>query len=66
MDKVDVYWNQRKSELALYVPHGLGLPDLDDVDDWDLDRTVYTSEIPADIVRKIGVDGHAFGRIDDE
>jgi hypothetical protein len=66
MDKIDVYWNQKKPELALYVPHGRGLSDLDDVDDWNLDRTVYASEVSEDVVQRIDTDGHAFGVIHDE
>jgi hypothetical protein len=66
MDKIDVYWTQKKPGIALYVPHGRGLPDLTDVADWNLDRTVYASEVPEDLARRVATDGHAFGEVDDE
>lgn len=65
-NKYDVYWDPKKPDVTLYVPHGKGLPDVADTGDWSLDRTVYASEVPTDLAERIDTEGHAFRSASDE
>lgn len=67
LDRIDMYWNEKKPGVELCVPHGSGLPDLlIDVDNWNLDHTACASEFPEGFLRTIATDGHAFREIGNE
>ena len=64
MQECDLYLNPQKPAVGLYVPQGAGLPDLADPKEWVFDGTAAQVELPADLVKRIETDGHAFRDMD--
>ncbi|MFM0027993.1 hypothetical protein PQR70_17175 [Paraburkholderia madseniana] len=56
----DFYINLKKPTLGLYVRAGVGLPDLVDTSDWQLNGHVWQSELTPDILKGLEANGHAF------
>lgn len=56
----DLYINPAKPNLGLYVRKGAGLPDLADPQQWRLSGQLWQSEVPADVLKEIESNGHAF------
>jgi hypothetical protein len=50
--------------VGLYVRKGAGLPDLADPKQWVFDGTAAQVELPAELVKKIETNGHAFRDMD--
>lgn len=60
MQEYDLYLNPKKPSVGLYVHKGAGLPDLSEPSAWVFDGTVAQAELPAELVKKIETNGHAF------
>ena len=62
MKYYDLFINERRPVLVLYVRQGAGLPDFvqKDKDDWIFDGTATGLELPSDVVQSVAVNGHAF------
>ena len=63
MQEYDLYINPQKPRVGLYVRKGAGLPDLADAK-WIFDGTAAQAELPADLVKGIETNGHAFRDMD--
>jgi hypothetical protein len=64
MQEYDLYFNPQKPAVGLYVRKGAGLPDLADPKEWLFDGTATQADLPADLVKRIQADGHAFRDMD--
>ena len=64
MQEYDLYFSPQKPAVGLYVRKGAGLPDLADPKEWVFDGTAAQAELPAELVKKIEADGHAFRDMD--
>ena len=64
MQEYDLYINPQKPSAGLYVRKGAGLPDLADTKQWIFDGTAAQGELPADLVKRIETNGHAFRDMD--
>ncbi len=64
MQEYDLYLNVKKPAVGLYVRKGAGLPDLADKADWAFDGTAAQDLLPADVVKEIAANGHAFRDMD--
>ena len=64
MREYDLYLNPRKPKVGFYVRNGAGLPDLADPQEWVFDGAALEGELPADIVKRIETNGHAFRDLD--
>ena len=64
MQEYDLYINPRKPTVGLYVRKGAGLPDLADPNEWAFDGTAAQSELPAELVKRVEMNGHAFRDMD--
>jgi hypothetical protein len=60
MQEYDLYVNPQKPTVGLYVRAGASLSDLADPEQWVFDGTFAPSDLPADLVKNIEADGHAF------
>ena len=64
MQEYDLYINPKKVSVGLYVRKGAGLPDLADTKDWVSDGTATPANLPAELVKQIDANGHAFRNMD--
>jgi hypothetical protein len=64
MQEYDLYINPQKASVGLYVRKGAGLPDLAKSKNWVFDGTEAQSALPAELVREIEANGHAFRDMD--
>ena len=64
MQEYDLYLNPQKPAVGLYVRKGAGLPDLADPKQWIFDGVAVPADLPADLVKRIEADGHAFRDMD--
>jgi hypothetical protein len=64
MQEYDLYINPQKPKVGLYVRKGTGLPDLADPGEWTFDGTAAQAELPAELVKRIETNGHAFRDMD--
>jgi hypothetical protein len=64
MQEYDLYLDAQKPAVGLYVRKGAGLPDLADPKQWIFDGVAAQAELPADLVKRIEADGHAFRDMD--
>jgi hypothetical protein len=64
MQEYDLYLNPQKPAVGLYVQKGAGLPDLADPKEWIFDGTAAQAELPADLVKRIATNSHAFRDMD--
>ena len=64
MQEYDLYINPQKPSVGLYVRKGAGLPDLANPTEWTFDGTAAQGELPAERVKKIEANGHAFRDMD--
>jgi hypothetical protein len=64
MQEYDLYINPQKASVGLYVRKGAGLPDLAESKNWVFDGTEAQSDLPAELVREIEANGHAFRDMD--
>jgi hypothetical protein len=64
MQEYDLYLNAQKPAVGLYVRKGAGLPDLANPKQWIFDGVAAQAELPADLVKSIEADGHAFRDMD--
>jgi hypothetical protein len=64
MQEYDLYLDPQKPAVGLYVRKGAGLPDLADPKQWIFDGTAAQVELPADLVKRIEANGHAFRDMD--
>ena len=64
MQEYDLYINLQKPSVGLYVRKGAGLPDLANPKEWSFDGTAAQGELPAELVKKIEANGHAFRDMD--
>jgi hypothetical protein len=64
MQEYDLYLNPQKPAVGLYVHKGASLPDLADPKEWIFDGTAAQAELPADLVKRIDTNGHAFRNMD--
>jgi hypothetical protein len=64
MQEYDLYLNPQKPAVGLYVHKGANLPDLADPKEWIFDGTAAQAELPADLVKRIDTNGHAFRDMD--
>ena len=64
MQEYDLYINPRKPTVGLYVRKGAGLPDLADPNEWAFDGTAAQGELPAKLVERVEINGHAFRDMD--
>ncbi len=64
MREYDLYINQNKPSIGLYVSKGAGLPDIDDKADWLFDGTAAEDLLPPEVVKGVAADGHAFRSMD--
>jgi hypothetical protein len=64
MQQYDLYLDPKKPSVGLYVRKGAGLPDLADSKQWVFDGTAAQVELPAELVKKIETNGHAFRDMD--
>ncbi|WJR76708.1 hypothetical protein [Bradyrhizobium sp. NP1] len=64
MQEFDLYINPQKPSVGLYVRKGASLPDLADAKEWAFDGTAAQAELPADLVKRIEANGHAFRDMD--
>jgi hypothetical protein len=60
MQEYDLYLNPQKPTVGLYVRAGASLPDLADAGQWIFDGTNLPNDLPADLVKNIEANGHAF------
>jgi hypothetical protein len=64
MQEYDLYINPQKPSVGLYVRKGAGLPDFADAKEWVFDGTAASAGLPADLVKGIEANGHAFRDMD--
>ena len=64
MQEYDLYLNPQMPAVGLYVHQGTGLPDLADPKEWVFDGTAAQAELPAELVKSIEANGHAFRDMD--
>jgi hypothetical protein len=64
VQEYDLYINPQKPSVGLYVRKGAGLPDLADPKEWAFDGTAAQGELPPELVKEIGANGHAFRDMD--
>jgi hypothetical protein len=64
MDEYDLYLNDRKPSVGLYVRKGAGLPDLEDQKDWLFGGTCAQDLLPPDVIVAVKANGHAFRNMD--
>ena len=60
MQEYDLYVNPQKPTVGLYVRAGTSLSDLADPEQWVFDGTFAPSDLPADLVKSLEANGHAF------
>ncbi|WP_050976801.1 hypothetical protein [Hyphomicrobium sp. MC1] len=60
MKKYDLYINEKKPGIGLYVPNGSSLPDFADPRDWIFDGTAEQDLLPSSVVEGVEANGHAF------
>jgi hypothetical protein len=60
MKEYDLYINPQKPTIGLYVRAGASLSDLADREQWVFDGTFDATDLPADLVKNIEANGHAF------
>jgi hypothetical protein len=60
MQEYDLYIDPQKPSVGLYVRKGSSLPDLADAKKWVFDGTAAQAELPAELVKQIEANGHAF------
>jgi hypothetical protein len=64
MKKYDLYINEKKPGIGLYVPNGSGLPDFADAGEWIFSGTVEQDLLPSSVVKGVEENGHAFRSMD--
>ncbi|CAA2138373.1 hypothetical protein [Hyphomicrobium sp. ghe19] len=64
MQKYDLYINEKKPGIGLYVPNGSGLPDFADPKEWIFDGTAEQTLLPSNVVKSVEANGHAFRNMD--
>ena len=60
MPKYDLYINEKKPGIGLYVRKGSGLPDFADFSDWIFSGTAEQDLLPSSVVEGVETNGHAF------
>ena len=60
MQKYDLYINEKKPGIGLYVRRGSGLPDFADPSDWIFSGTAEQDLLPSSVVEDVETNGHAF------
>jgi hypothetical protein len=60
----DLYINDKKPAIGLYVRKGAGLPDLADKEDWIFDGTCAQDLLPSSVIEAVKANGHAFRDMD--
>jgi hypothetical protein len=60
MQEYDLYVNPRKPTVGLYVRAGASLSDLAHPEQWVFDGTFASTDLPADLVKNLEANGHAF------
>lgn len=64
MNEYDLYINQKKPDIGLYVPKGASLPDFAQPAEWIYDGTATADVLPAAVVQGVAANGHAFRPMD--
>lgn len=64
MLEYDLYLNDKKTSVGLYVRKGVGLPDLEDKKDWIFDGTYSQDLLPSSVIATVNANGHAFRDMD--
>ena len=59
MKKYDLYINEKKPSIGLYVPNGSSLPDFADPRDWIFHGTAEQDLLPSSVVEGVEANGHA-------
>ena len=60
MQKYDLYINEKKPGIGLYVRTGSGLPDFADPSNWIFSGTAEQDLLPSSVVEDVETNGHAF------
>ena len=63
MTKYDLYINEKKPGIGLYVRNGSGLPDFADPSDWIFSGTAEQDLLPSSVVEGVEANGHAFRNV---
>lgn len=64
MEEYDLYINEKKPAVGLYVRKGAALPDLADKQDWVFDGTAAQDLLPPAVIAGVKSNGHAFRDMD--
>jgi hypothetical protein len=64
MQRYDLYINEKKPGIGLYVRNGFGLPDLADPSEWIFNGTSEQDLLPSSVVEGVEANGHAFRNMD--
>lgn len=64
MPEYDLYINEKKPGIGLYVRKGASLPDFANPQEWIFDGTAAEDLLPASVVEGIEANGHAFRNMD--
>ncbi|RDS86182.1 hypothetical protein [Dyella psychrodurans] len=65
MQAFDLYINPARPTLGLYVRQGVGLPDLVDAKQWQLEGHVWANELQPATLKGLEANGHAFQELGD-
>jgi len=60
MQKYDLYIDEKKPGIGLYVRTGSGLPDFADPSDWIFSGSAEQDLLPSSVVEGVETNGHAF------
>lgn len=64
MTEFDLYLNDKRPAIGLYVAQGAGLPDLADKADWLFNGTFTQGQLALAVIEGVEKDGHAFRDMD--
>ncbi|RKF36810.1 hypothetical protein BCY90_23825 [Agrobacterium deltaense] len=64
MQEYDLYINEKKPAIGLYVRSGASLPDFADPKEWIFDGTSAQDLLPPSVLEGVAAAGHAFRDMD--
>lgn len=64
MQEYDLYINEKKPAIGLYVRSGAGLPDFADPTEWVFQETAAQDLLPPSVIEGVAASGHAFRDMD--
>ncbi len=64
MQEYDLYVNEKKPAIGLYVRAGASLPDFADPKEWIFDGTDAADLLPPSVIEGVATAGHAFRDMD--